>query len=185
VVTSKLDRGYDDLTSGRISDEFWTRKSKEWELELATSHQELGRVQRPDRAACVSASKILELAKQAETLFKSQNPAEQRRLLETVLSNCTFDCGSLSPSYASPFDLLVKRNETGDWRRGWDSSQVATSRSSSPDALEATRTDMTERERRSGGPSGMNFATGCTRLGNATRFGTCPWRQSSEQSAPG
>jgi len=27
--------------------------------------------------------------KEAEIIFKSQNPAEQRNLLETVLSNCT------------------------------------------------------------------------------------------------
>jgi hypothetical protein len=35
--------------------------------------------------------RILELAKQAGFLFRTQNPAEQRRMLETVLSNCTFD----------------------------------------------------------------------------------------------
>ena len=46
------------------------------------------------------AQKILELAKQAEFLYKSQNPAEQRRLLETVLSNCTFDRGTLCPTYS-------------------------------------------------------------------------------------
>jgi hypothetical protein len=45
-------------------------------------------------------------------LYKSQNPAEQRRLLETVLSNCTFDRGTLCPTYTSPLDLLVKGNET-------------------------------------------------------------------------
>jgi hypothetical protein len=47
----------------------------------------------------------------AEFLYKSQIPTEQRRLLDTVLSNCTFDRGSLYPTYASPFDLLVKGNE--------------------------------------------------------------------------
>jgi len=50
---------------------------------------------------------------------------EQPRLLETVLSNCTFDRGSLKPTYTSPFDLLVKGNETGNWRRGRDSSAFA------------------------------------------------------------
>jgi hypothetical protein len=68
----------------------------------------------------VTAGKILELAKQAENHYKSQDPAEQRRLLETVLSNCTFDRGSLSATYSSPFDLLVRGNETGDWRSVWD-----------------------------------------------------------------
>jgi hypothetical protein len=29
TVLSKLDRGCDDFVSGRISDEFWTRKSQE------------------------------------------------------------------------------------------------------------------------------------------------------------
>jgi hypothetical protein len=60
------------------------------------------------------AEKILELAKQAENLYKSQDPTEQRRLLETVLSNCAFDRGSLSPTYSLPFDLLVRGNETSD-----------------------------------------------------------------------
>jgi len=36
VVTSKLDRGYEDFVSDKISEEFWTRKSREWEAELAT-----------------------------------------------------------------------------------------------------------------------------------------------------
>ena len=69
-----------------------------------------------------TAGKILELAKQAENLYRSRNPTEQRRLLETVLSNCTFDRGSLCPTYSKPFDLLVRGNETGDWRREWDSN---------------------------------------------------------------
>ena len=34
TITAKLDRGYEDYVSGRISDEFWTRKSQEWETEL-------------------------------------------------------------------------------------------------------------------------------------------------------
>ena len=71
----------------------------------------------------VTARKILELAKQAEFLYKSKNPAEQRRLLETVLSNCTFDRGTLNPTYSSPFDLLVRGNKTGDWLLRLDSNQ--------------------------------------------------------------
>ena len=51
-----------------------------------------------------TADRILELAQKAEFLYKSQDREEQRRLLEIVLSNCTFDRGSLSPTYNSPFD---------------------------------------------------------------------------------
>jgi hypothetical protein len=59
--------------------------------------------------------------------LQTQDPTEQRRLLETLTSNCTFDCGSVSPTYTKPFDLFAKGNETGNWRRGWDSSTFAAS----------------------------------------------------------
>ena len=76
----------------------------------------------PRPYATATAEKILELAKQAEFLYESQDPPEQRRLLETVLSNCTFDRGSLVPTYSKPFDLLVRGNETGCWRGRRDSN---------------------------------------------------------------
>jgi hypothetical protein len=72
--------------------------------------------------ASVTAAKILELAKKAEILYKSQDSPKQRRLLETVLSNCSFDRGSLLPIYNKPFDLFVRGNETGEWRRERDSN---------------------------------------------------------------
>src|SRR5436190_8246105 len=120
TVVSKLDRGYEDFVSDRISEGFWTRKSEEWEAELQTIDAERARLKRLHVPAVATAEKILELATKAEILYKSQNPGEQRRLLETVLSNCTFDRGSLKPTYTSPFDLLVKGNETGNWRAVWD-----------------------------------------------------------------
>jgi hypothetical protein len=121
TVVSKLDRGYEDFVSGRVSEDFWTRKSQEWEGELQTVDAERLRLEQPRPLSSATAQRILELAKEAENLYKSQDPVEQRRLLETVLSNCTFDRGTLSPTYSKPFDLLVRGNETGDWRREWDS----------------------------------------------------------------
>jgi len=60
-------------------------------------------------------SKILELAKNAHSLFIQQNSHEQARLLRTLVSNCTFDRGSLSVTYVKPFDILVEGNENGNW----------------------------------------------------------------------
>ncbi|PYQ92697.1 MAG: hypothetical protein DMG02_00460 [Acidobacteria bacterium] len=122
AVVAKQDRAYEDFVEGRISEEFWTRKSQRWEAELQVIDTERTRVEQPRPAMMVTARKILELAKQAESLYKSQNLAEQRRLLETVLSNCTFDRGSLCATYAKPFDLLVRGNETGEWRGRRDSN---------------------------------------------------------------
>jgi hypothetical protein len=60
-------------------------------------------------------SKILELAKNAHNLFVLQDSHDQARLLKMLVSNCTFDRGSLSVSYIKPFDLLVDGNENGNW----------------------------------------------------------------------
>ena len=36
-VLVKLDRGYEDFVGGKVSEEFWTRKSQEWEAELLSA----------------------------------------------------------------------------------------------------------------------------------------------------
>jgi hypothetical protein len=123
AVVTKQDRAYEDFVERRVSEEFWTRKSQAWEAELQAIETERLRIDTPRETITVTAQKILELAKQAENLYKSQNPAEQRRLLETVLSNCMFDRGTLSPTYSKPFDLLVQGNKSGDWLLRLDSNQ--------------------------------------------------------------
>jgi site-specific DNA recombinase len=50
AITSQLDRGYEDLLDGRISHDFWARKSKAWEAELAIVD---GRANRSDSAVAV------------------------------------------------------------------------------------------------------------------------------------
>ena len=121
ATLDKLDRGYDDYASGRMPEEMWTRKSKEWEHERRTIEAELSQISRQNPCAVVTGKKIIELAKQAYLLYKTKDPAEQRKLLETMLSNCTLDTGSLCPTYSKPFDLLVRGNETGDWLGGRES----------------------------------------------------------------
>ena len=122
AVTVKLDRGYEDYVSGRISDEFWARQSQAWEAELQVVRAERHRVTQPRHGRTATALQILELAQQAEYLYATQSATEQRRVLDTVLSNCTFDRGTLCPTYSKPFDLLVRGNETGEWCARRDSN---------------------------------------------------------------
>jgi site-specific DNA recombinase len=121
-VQSKLDRAYDDYLEGRLSEALWTRKSAEWESELVAVDAELGQLSLPMPTYAATAGRILELAKNAYSLYCEQDFVERRRLLDTVLSNCTFDRGTLCPTYVKPFDLLSRGRETGDWRGGRDSN---------------------------------------------------------------
>ena len=62
---------------------------------------------------------ILELARNAQKLFEQQQPREKRRLLNFVLSNCSWEDGEVVATFRQPFDLLAQttaiamRNETG------------------------------------------------------------------------
>jgi hypothetical protein len=130
-IQNKLDRPYDDRLAGRITDELWERRSREWEAELVAVRRETARHDAASRDYMVTGLSILELAKDAPRLFESQNPAEQVRLLRTLVSNCVFYRGSLSVAYIKPFDLLVEGNENGDWLgvrddfRNWIVGQAA------------------------------------------------------------
>ena len=65
---------------------------------------------------------ILELAQTAYSSYVAKNPQEQAGLIKTLVSNSTFDRGSLSPAYVKPFDVFAKGSETGDWLAALDSS---------------------------------------------------------------
>jgi hypothetical protein len=83
AVQAKLDRSYDDHLEGRITEEFWSRKSAEWNTELTTLAAEIGRLEAPIASPAVTAERILELAKRAVFLYEKQDRAEQRKLLES------------------------------------------------------------------------------------------------------
>ena len=123
TLQAKLDRGYEDRLAGTISEQLWARKSTAWEAELEAVCAALAKHDQANSTHdAATGAKILELSQQAYTLYVTQERTEQRRLLNTLLSKCTFERGSLTPTYTKPFDLLVAGNETGEWLGGRDSN---------------------------------------------------------------
>ena len=55
----------------------------------------------------------MHLAQRAHELFESQKPAEKRRLLNFLLSNCVWKGGVLTAEYRQPFDILALAREAG------------------------------------------------------------------------
>ena len=52
--------------------------------------------------------RILELARNAQALFERQPAREKRRLLNFVLSNCTWEGGQVVATFRQPFGLLAE-----------------------------------------------------------------------------
>jgi hypothetical protein len=92
-----MDQAYLDKLDGKISEEFWSRKTSQWQqeeqqillaivgLEQATVDQQL------------TISRILELANKAHFLYLKRNSAEKAELLKMVVSNCAIDATTLYP----------------------------------------------------------------------------------------
>jgi site-specific DNA recombinase len=123
LTRAKLDRAYDDRLSGRISDELWNKKSAELEEELQRVRGEMARHERASRDYEATGVQILELAQSAYSLYVTRNPHDQAQLVKKLLSNCTFDRGSLTATYVKPFDLFAAGAKNGDWLLGLDSNQ--------------------------------------------------------------
>jgi len=63
----------------------------------------------------LAAKRILELANKAYSLYLTQNPTEQAKLLRLVLLNCSIDAVSVHPTYRKPFDLIFQRAKNEEW----------------------------------------------------------------------
>jgi hypothetical protein len=110
-------RGTLELKIGGLQDELRQVRTEMERHEVASQAYETAGLQ------------ILELAQTAYSSYVAKNPHEQARLITTLVSNSTFDRGSLSPTYVTPFDVFAKGSETGDWLLGLDSPPFATSES--------------------------------------------------------
>jgi len=123
AIRSRLDQVYLDKLDGKISEEFWSRKAQDWQLEeqqVSMALHGLQQSQNGDRL--LTANRILELVNQAYFLYLKQPPAEQAKLLKMVLSNCAIDSASLYPTYKKPFDVIFERAKNEEWRALRDSN---------------------------------------------------------------
>jgi hypothetical protein len=121
-VHRRMDQAYQDKLDGKISEEFWMRKSVEWQAEenqIRASLQSSSLIP-PERM--LDAARILELANKAYFLYVKQDHSERAKLLKMVLSNCAIDAVSIYPAYRKPFDLIFQRMKKEEWCARGDSN---------------------------------------------------------------
>jgi DNA invertase Pin-like site-specific DNA recombinase len=99
---------YVDKLDGKVDAAFFDRMSAEWRAEQDRCLREIERRQAADRSYLEEGVRLLELARNARRLFEKQEPREKRRLLNFVVSNCTWKGGELVVDLRQPFDLLAE-----------------------------------------------------------------------------
>jgi hypothetical protein len=102
-IRGRIDAAYVDKLDGKIPEDFWERKMREWRMEeqqVKMAIQGLSNAETGDRA--LDAQRIFELPNQAYSLYVSQNPVEKAKLLRMLFSNCKVDAVSVTPTYRKP-----------------------------------------------------------------------------------
>lgn len=89
AIRRRLDQAYQDKLDGKITEEFWERKSIGWQAEEQQIQMALRGLEQASPERPLTGVRILELANQAYLLYLSQPPAEKTKLLRMVLSNCS------------------------------------------------------------------------------------------------
>jgi hypothetical protein len=106
-LQERIDAMYMDKLDGRIGNDFFDTKAAEMRTAQTAVMRDIQTHQNANRSYIEEGVQLLELAHNAHVLFESQPPTEKRKLLDFVLSNCTWKGGELTAKYRQPFDVLA------------------------------------------------------------------------------
>jgi site-specific DNA recombinase len=107
-LDERINAMYIDKLDGKIGGDFYDKFAGEWRDEQRRLQREIGRHQNAEESYMDEGVRILELARNAQSLFERQDPRQKRRLLNFVLSNCSWANGEMTVTYRQPFDLLAE-----------------------------------------------------------------------------
>ena len=116
TLRTRMDQAYEDKLDGKLNEQIWTRKMRDWREQEIEFEAALHRLETPITAEnMLTAQRTLELANRAYSLYLTRNHAERGQLLKSVLLNCTTDGANLTPTYRKPFDLIFQRAKNEEW----------------------------------------------------------------------
>jgi site-specific DNA recombinase len=107
-LQKRVDTMYIDKLDGKIDDDFYRRMRAQWRDEQERCEREIERQRAADDSYMDQGIQILNLAQNAHRVFAAQPAEEKRKLLNFLLSNCTWQRGTLIVELKEPFDMLAE-----------------------------------------------------------------------------
>ena len=101
---------YIDKLDDKIDGDFFDKMAGQWREAQTRCLRDIERHLEAEQSYMDEGVRILELARNAQALFERQPAREKRRLLNFVLSNCTWEDGEVVAIFRQPFDLLAETN---------------------------------------------------------------------------
>ena len=107
-LNDRIHAMYVDKLDGLVDTVFFEKMSNQWREEQARCQREIDRHRNADKSYLGEGISLFDLARNAQRLFAEQEPREKRRLLNFLLSNCTWEDGKVVATFHQPFDMLAE-----------------------------------------------------------------------------
>lgn len=120
TVQNKINKTYEDKLEGQIDSDFWALQNDRLNKELVAIESQMASLRLANAAYVNKGVQLMELARQAPTLFKTMTPDEKRELVNLVLSNPRIENGSLCFDFRKPFSMFVNVTQLDNWRGIWN-----------------------------------------------------------------
>ena len=111
-LDSRIDAMYIDKLDGKITETCFNGKAGAWREEQQQILVKIQSLQNASQCYINEGIQLIELAQNAYSLFISQSAHEKRRLLNFMVSNCTWKDGLLIVNLKQPFDIIDKCSAT-------------------------------------------------------------------------
>lgn len=110
-LESRIQAMYIDKLDGKILGDFFESMSSKWREEQSVSLSNIQKHQNASQHYLLEGIQLIELARNAYSLFIQQVPTEKRRLLQFLVSNSSWAHQELQVELRQPFDLIMKLTE--------------------------------------------------------------------------
>jgi hypothetical protein len=128
---NRIERNYDSYLDGDINKEIYKQKAEEFRKAQKSLQNKRINIEQVDDDYYGTVTHLLNMARNAPTIFENSNVEEKRSLIDLVLSNLELKDKELRWELKKPFDTMAFCNENSNWLgmrdsnpRSWDQNPV-------------------------------------------------------------
>ena len=107
-LKTRLNKLYIDRLDGNIDEEFYEENRKAWQTEIDDAQIGLNAILKNNKYFVEDVGRVLELCKNAPTMYLKENDEEKRKLLNLLCSNLSWDGENLHIELKSAFGQMLK-----------------------------------------------------------------------------
>ncbi len=116
-LEAKEDRLFDRFDANEIDRTTYDRQLLRLRDQKAETFEQLRQIDRAeDEKYLVTAERVLELAKNAKSLWEARSPSERRDFLERLVCNPRLEGRTVRYDVRKPFDVILKMAGSEGWR---------------------------------------------------------------------